>query len=74
MPRHTVPLVTAYTKLVGAEAVVGGDHLVSMIEISAIDENGIDTAVSAVDDALRRAHKLKADADSNLPRRKRRGF
>jgi len=61
-----VPLVTAYTKLVGAEAVVGGDHLVSMIEVSAIDENSIDTAVSAVDDALRRAHKLKADADNDF--------
>jgi putative ABC transport system permease protein len=61
-----VPLVTAYTKLVGAAAVVGGDHLVSMIEVSAIDENSIDTALSAVDDTLRRAHKLKADADNDF--------
>ena len=61
-----VPLVTAYTKLVGAEAVVGGDRLVSMIEVSAIDESSIDTAVSAVDDTLRSAHKLKADEDNDF--------
>lgn len=61
-----VPLVTAYTKLVGADAVVGGDRLVSMIEVSAIDENSIDTALSAVDDTLRRAHKLKADEDNDF--------
>ena len=59
-----VPLVTAYSKLVGAAAVVGGDRLVSMIEVSAIDEASIDTALNAVDDALRSAHKLKAD-DAN---------
>jgi putative ABC transport system permease protein len=59
-----VPLVTAYSKLVGAVAVVGGDRLVSMIEVSAIDEASIDTALNAVDDALRSAHKLKAD-DAN---------
>ena len=56
-----VPLVTAYSKLVGAEAVVGGDRLVSLIEVSAIDEGSIDLALNAVDDALRSAHKLKAD-------------
>jgi len=61
-----VPLITAYTKLVGAEAVVGGDRLVSLIEVSAIDENSIDTAVNAVDDALRQAHKLKADEDNDF--------
>jgi putative ABC transport system permease protein len=61
-----VPLVTAYTKLVGADAVVGGDRLVSMIEVSALDEANIDTALSAVDDALRRAHKLSADADNDF--------
>ncbi len=61
-----VPLVTAYTKLVGAEAVVGGDRLVSIIEVSAIDENSIDTAINAVDDTLRRAHKLKADEDNDF--------
>jgi putative ABC transport system permease protein len=59
-----VPLATAYTKLVGAEAVVGGDRLVSLIEVSAIDEASIDTALNAVDDTLRLAHKLKAD-DAN---------
>jgi putative ABC transport system permease protein len=56
-----VPLVTAYTKLVGAEAVVGGDRLVTMIEVSALDEASIDTALAAVEDTLRVAHKLKAD-------------
>ncbi len=61
-----VPLITAYTKLFGAEAVVGGDRLVSMIEVSAIDENSIDTAVNAVDDALRQAHKLKASDDNDF--------
>jgi putative ABC transport system permease protein len=61
-----VPLITAYTKLFGAEAVVGGDRLVSMIEVSAIDGNSIDTAVNAVDDALRQAHKLKASDDNDF--------
>ena len=56
-----VPLVTAYTKLVGADAVVGGDRLVSMIEVSAIDEAHIDTALNAVEDTMRLSHKLKAD-------------
>jgi putative ABC transport system permease protein len=41
--------------------VVGGDRLVSMIEVSAIDEASIDTALSAVDDTMRLAHKLKTD-------------
>ena len=61
-----VPLITAYTKLAGAEAVVGGDRLVSLIEVSAIDENSIDTAINAVDDALRQAHKLKASEDNDF--------
>ena len=43
-----------------------GFMFVSMIEVSAIDENSIDTALSAVDDTLRRAHKLKADADNDF--------
>ena len=55
-----VPLVTAYTKLVGADAIVGGDRLVSMIEVSAKDEASIDTALNAVDDTLRLVHRLKA--------------
>ncbi len=61
-----VPLVTAYTKLVGTEAVVGGDRLVSMIEVSAIDEASIDTALNAVDEALRVAHRLKADESNDF--------
>jgi putative ABC transport system permease protein len=61
-----VPLITAYTKLAGAGAVVGGDRLVTMIEVSAIDENSIDTAINAIDDTLRRAHKLKADEDNDF--------
>ena len=61
-----VPLVTAYSKLVGVEAVVGGDRLVSMIEVSAIDEASIDLALNAVDDALRSAHKLKADESNDF--------
>jgi putative ABC transport system permease protein len=61
-----VPLATAYTKLVGAQAVVGGDRLVSMIEVSAVGESSIDTAISAVSDTLRRSHQLKASDDDDF--------
>ena len=61
-----VPLITAYTKLAGADAVVGGDRLVTMIEVSAIDENSVDPAITAIDDTLRRAHKLKTDEDNDF--------
>jgi putative ABC transport system permease protein len=64
--RAYVPLATAYAKLIGAQAVAGGDRLVSMIEVSAIDENSIDTAIIAVEDALRSAHRLPADEENDF--------
>jgi len=56
-----VPLATAYTKLVGNKAVIGGDRLVSTIEVSAVDEASVETAITAVSEALRRSHRLKLD-------------
>jgi putative ABC transport system permease protein len=64
--RAYVPLATAYAKLIGAQAVAGGDRLVSMIEVSAIDENSIDTAIIAVEDALRSAHRPPADEENDF--------
>jgi len=63
--RAYVPLATAYAKLIGAQA-AGGDRLVSMIEVSALDENNIDTAIIAVEDALRSAHRLQADEENDF--------
>ena len=64
--RAYVPLATAYAKLIGAQAVAGGDRLVSMIEVSALAENSIDTAIIAVEDTLRSAHRLQADEDNDF--------
>ena len=61
-----VPLETAYARLAGTQALVGSDRIVSTIEVSAADEDSIDTAVSQIEKTLRRSHRLKAGEDNDF--------
>ena len=59
-----VPLTTAMARL--SRQRVGGQQAVSTIEVSAVDSNSIDPAITAITDKLHTLHKIAAGAQNDF--------
>ena len=58
------PLSTVYARL--ARSTVGDDRIVSTIQISAVDADNVDRAMSQIAQALRRSHTLRPGEDDDF--------
>jgi putative ABC transport system permease protein len=61
--RIMVPVTTAQSRLLGARSVRGGEHLVTVINVSATSEADIDRAIEEITLTLRRRHNIEFGDD-----------
>ncbi|RME43439.1 MAG: FtsX-like permease family protein [Chloroflexi bacterium] len=61
--RIMIPITTAQSRLLGARAIRGGGHLVSVINVSATSEADIDRAIEEITLTLRRRHNIEFGED-----------
>ena len=58
-----IPISTAQTRLFGARAVAGAGRLITLIDISAVEESRVDAAIEQITAILRRRHRIRYQED-----------